>query len=214
VLLTISDTGVGMDDDVKRHMFEPFFTTKAPGKGTGLGLATCYGIIKQHGGAITVASEAGRGATFSIYLPCAAAPAAELAGHHETPAPARGSEVILVVEDEPSVRDLVSRVLRAHGYTVLEAADGDKALALADDYADPPIALLLTDVVMPQVGGLQLARRITARYPAIKVLFMSGYASDTFAHQGRLDPGVAFLQKPFAPSTLAHKVRAVLDGID
>jgi PAS domain S-box-containing protein len=212
VLLAISDTGVGMDAEVQSHLFEPFFTTKAAGKGTGLGLATCYGIVKQHGGAIGVYSEVDQGTTFKIYLPRAVAPLRDSPRREGVEGLPRGAETVLLVEDEVSVRALAARVLRAQGYTVLEAADGDEALALARELGGATIDLLLTDVIMPQTGGRALADRLVALLPSVKVLYMSGYTDDAIVHHGRLEPGIAFLHKPFSPAGLARKVREVLDA--
>jgi PAS domain S-box-containing protein len=212
VLLAISDTGIGIDAEVLSHLFEPFFTTKAAGKGTGLGLATCYGIVKQHGGSIGVYSEVGHGTTFKIYLPPVEASAEERAQRSEIDELPRGSETVLLVEDEMSVRTLAARVLRAQGYRVFEAANGDEALALVRDGGTTNIDLLLTDVIMPQIGGRALADRLAALLPGIKVLFMSGYTDDAIIHHGRLEPGIAFLHKPFSPTALVYKVREVLDA--
>jgi len=212
VLLAVSDTGVGMDAEVQAHAFEPFFTTKAIGKGTGLGLATCYGIVDQHGGHIWVYSEVGRGTTFKIYLPQVAEPATPASPPAEEHALPRGTETMLVVEDEADVRALVAQVLREQGYTVLEAVDGADAIRVVESYAPAAIDLLVTDVVMPHMGGKDAAAAITARYPTIKVLFMSGYTDGAIAHNGQLDEGVSFLPKPFTPAALIRKVREVLDG--
>lgn len=213
VLLSVSDTGVGMSEAVMSHMFEPFFTTKGPGKGTGLGLATCYGIVKQSGGHIWVYSEPGHGTTIKIYLPHADAPAEAPHQHDAAPDTLQyGAETILLVEDEQAIRDLVARVLRRQGYTVLEATNGAEALLVAAAYEDKPIDLLLTDVVMPQLGGQTLAAQLQGQYPGLKALFMSGYTGGAMINHSRFDPGIAFLQKPFSPTALAHKVRSVLDG--
>jgi two-component system, cell cycle sensor histidine kinase and response regulator CckA len=212
VMLVISDTGSGMDAAVQGHIFEPFFTTKAPGKGTGLGLATCYGIVKQHGGHIELYSKAGYGTTFKIYLPQVEESPDPLLPHDPVTAVPQGTEVALLVEDESLVRALVGRVLRELGYTVLEATNGEEALHTIHEYAGTPIELLITDVVMPRMGGKALAEQLMAVYPRIKVLFVSGYATDTITHHGRLEPGTNFLSKPFTPTALAHKVREVLDA--
>jgi len=213
VLLAVSDTGSGMDEATRAHLFEPFFTTKEIGRGTGLGLATVYGVVKQSGGHIWVYSEPDHGATFKIYLPrVAEAPeplaAAEPGGVR---AAARGSETILLVEDEQIVRSLARRVLTQQGYTVLEAPAGAEALAVSDAHAGE-IHLLLTDVVMPGIGGRELARQLAERRPRARVLYLSGYSDDAIVRHGLLDPGTFFLQKPFTPQALTRKVRQVLDA--
>jgi PAS domain S-box-containing protein len=213
VMLSVSDTGIGMDEHVRAHLFEPFFTTKEKGRGTGLGLATCYGIVKQHGGWIDVASAAGQGTAIDIYLPRVRLdPSATHAYYDEAQGLPRGNEIILLVEDEPAVRVLAARVLRAQGYVVLEAENGDEALSLARQRGRAALHLLLTDVVMPRMSGKALAERLTAEMPDLKVLFTSGYTNDTMVYQGAVDSGMAFLQKPFTPPLLARKVREVLDS--
>jgi signal transduction histidine kinase/CheY-like chemotaxis protein len=210
VRLVVRDTGIGMDAVTKAHIFEPFFTTKGPGKGTGLGLATVYGIVAQSGGVIGVESEPGQGAAFTIDLPHADAPPdprTEAAGAGRSP---QGSETVLLVEDEAAVRGLARDVLQRQGYTVLEAADGDEALRLGRQH-DGPIHLLVTDVVMPHMGGRELADQLTAGRREMKVLYMSGYADDAILQQGISQTGVAFLEKPFTAATLAARVREVLD---
>jgi two-component system, cell cycle sensor histidine kinase and response regulator CckA len=209
VLLAVSDTGVGMDAEVQSHVFEPFFTTKEQGKGTGLGLATCYGIVKQHGGFIWVYSEVGHGTTIKIYLP-RVYEAAEVHAHLDEQLVPYGTETVLLVEDELAVRMFTARVLQESGYTVLEASTGTEALELAQEYPGA-IQLVLTDVVLPQTSGKALAEQLTARYPTLKVLFMSGYPDDAMVHHGRLEVGIAFLHKPFSPAVLLRKVREVLD---
>ena len=210
-LLAISDTGVGMDAETIRQIFEPFFTTKGPEKGTGLGLATVYGIVKQSGGNIWVYSEPGQGATFKVYLPLVDEPL------EPRTAPARaveklgGSETILLVEDEASVRDLATRVLTHRGYRVLGARDGEEALRLVEQHAGP-IDLVLTDVVLPQMSGRELIGRLAPRVPNAAVLFMSGYTHNAIQHHGVLERGIEFLQKPFGPNDLARRVREVLDA--
>src|SRR5438046_1497274 len=210
VLLQVSDSGIGMDDEIQAHLFEPFFTTKPRGKGTGLGLATVYGIVRQSGGHIAVDSAPGRGATFRISLPRADAPLDPTDRPTPVTAPAAGSETILLVEDEHLVRLLARKVLERAGYRVLVAAGGAEALDLAERYAGP-IHLLLTDVVMPGMNGRELIRRLAPLRPDLRVLYMSGYADEAVAQHGVLDPGTAFLQKPFTPGGLADKVRGVLD---
>ncbi|MBI4877675.1 MAG: PAS domain S-box protein [Acidobacteria bacterium] len=208
VLLTVTDTGTGMDAETREHIFEPFFTTKETGKGTGLGLATVYGIVRQNGGWIAVRSEPGKGTTFRIYLPRAeAGPAKPDAA--PPPMELHGSETILVVEDQADVRRLATRVLEAHGYTTLQAGSGAEALQLVRDHAGP-IHLLLTDVVMPGMNGRELAGELTPRRPEMKVLLMSGYSESVVARRGVLDPGFTLLAKPFTSDELASAVRRVL----
>jgi two-component system cell cycle sensor histidine kinase/response regulator CckA len=212
VLLAISDTGTGMDEETQRRIFEPFFTTKEKGRGTGLGLATCYGIVKQHGGHIWPYSEVGHGSTFRIYLPQVDEPVEVRTRPDALGTLSHGTETVLLAEDETAVRVLAARVLRDRGYTVLEAADGDEALRLAQEHGDATIDLLLTDLVMPHLSGRALVEQVAGIYPGIKVLFISGYADNAVVHHGRIDAGVEFLHKPFSPSTLARKVREVLDS--
>jgi len=211
VLLTVSDTGVGMDPDVQAHIFEPFFTTKEVGKGTGLGLATCYGIVKQNHGSIWVHSEKGRGTTFRIYMPCAEA-VAEQREQIETGTTAvvQGNETVLLVEDELVVRDLAADALRRRGYQVVTAASGPEALDLVQQ-AVRPFDVLVTDIVMPQMNGQQLADLLLLRHPMLKVLFISGYSDLPRKHDGMLRPGMALLTKPFTPGQLVQRVRALLD---
>ena len=211
VRLTVSDTGSGMDAEVRGKIFEPFFTTKQRGKGTGLGLATVYGIVKQSGGHIAVASEPEKGSTFQVYLPQAAGEISAAAREKPAPAPsAQGSETILLVEDEEAVRDLLREVLQGKGYRVLEARDGFEALRLSTGHSGS-IDLLLTDVIMPKMNGRELAERLKPERPKTKVLYMSGYTDNAIVHRGVLEDGTAFLQKPFTPETLAQKVREILD---
>jgi two-component system, cell cycle sensor histidine kinase and response regulator CckA len=210
-ILTVTDTGIGMSDEVRSHAFEPFFTTKEHGKGTGLGLATAYGIVKQSDGYITVDSEPGRGTTFRIYFPRAAG-AAAASGRGERPMLSpRGTETILLVEDKSGVRRLSRTILEAQGYIVLEAASGDEALEVARAHAGE-IHLVATDVVMPGMSGRVLWDRLRVVRPDPRVLFMSGYTDDAITRHGVLEPGIAFLQKPFTPFGLAQKVREVLDA--
>src|SRR5438552_3078339 len=211
VMLAMSDTGSGMSEEVKARTFEPFFTTKEPGKGTGLGLATVYGIVKQSSGYIWVYSEVGKGTTFKVYLPRVAEPAETLAAAPRAPKPRGGTETVLLVEDDELVRALARRVLARAGYQVLEASNGGGALLAAERHQGP-VHLMVTDVVMPGLNGRELAARLKPLRPDMKVLYVSGYTDRAIAHQGVLEPGVAFLEKPFAPDALARKVREVLDG--
>jgi two-component system cell cycle sensor histidine kinase/response regulator CckA len=210
VLLAVSDTGVGMDERTKSQVFEPFFTTKESGKGTGLGLSTVYGIVKQSGGYIWVYSEPGKGSTFKVYIP-------RTEERVEDPRKAvppvedlRGEKTVLVVEDEESILKLASAVLGGYGYAVLAAPGGEEALRVAAEH-DGEISLLLTDVVMPGMGGRKLYERILRQRPKIKVLYMSGHTDDAIVRRGVLDPGTPFLQKPFSPISLARKVKEVLE---
>jgi two-component system, cell cycle sensor histidine kinase and response regulator CckA len=210
VALSIADTGSGMDAETKARLFDPFFTTKEAGKGTGLGLSTVYGIVKQSGGHIAVDSEVGRGTTFRIYLPRALAAVRASARTHALSMRPGGTETILVVEDEEELRRLANRILGRAGYSVLTAADGEEALQICKRHQGP-IHLLLTDVVMPKMGGRELATRIVVERPTLKVLYTSGYTDDAIAHHGVLDPGVRFVAKPVTPAELTRKVREVLD---
>ncbi len=211
VLLRVADTGSGMDAETMAHLFEPFFTTKELGKGTGLGLATVYGVVKQSGGYIAVESEPGRGAAFSIYLPRVRGSAELGEAGPDRPGSLEGNETILLVEDEGAVRTVACQSLRRLGYTVLEAADGGAAMLVARRQ-ETPIAILVTDVVMPGMDGAALADRLRADHPGLKVLLMSGYAYDVALQQAALEPGLHFLQKPFTPEVLARRVRDVLDA--
>jgi nitrogen-specific signal transduction histidine kinase len=208
VQLTVSDTGCGMTAEVQAHLFEPFFTTKEPGKGTGLGLSIVYGIVTQAGGKILVYSEAGKGSTFKVFFP-----KLQAAGDFEDMAPASqpprsGTESILIVEDEKGIRDYMRAALGARGYTLLDAADGVEAMEVARNYRGE-INLLLTDVIMPQMGGPQLAGRLRELRPGIKVLYMSGYSE--LRMEGDLGPGEKMIQKPFSPTAIAGSVREILD---
>ncbi len=210
VLLAISDTGTGIEEAIRLHIFEPFFTTKEKGRGTGLGLATVYGIVKQAGGHIWLYSEPGKGTTFKIYLPRSLETSQALATPEVFRVLPGGTETLLLVEDEPAVRALAASALRGRGYTVLEAANGAEALRTAQDHAEE-VALLITDVVMPLLGGKELADRLQATRPDMKVLYVSGYTENTVVHHGVLEPGISFLSKPFTPASLARKVRDILD---
>jgi len=209
VMLSVTDTGAGMDEATMSHIFEPFFTTKGPGKGTGLGLATVYGIVSQTGGGISVESEPGKGSIFRIYLPVESAPV----DYTRVPlAPIEKSdnfETVLVVEDEEIVRELVCEVLEHQGYNVICARDGIEALRVADEF-DGEIHLLVTDVIMPQMNGHELAAKLCALRPDMKVLYVSGYSDTDIDDHGTLDPRHELLQKPFTPQTLARKIHEVI----
>jgi CheY-like chemotaxis protein len=210
VMMAIADTGTGMNEHVKSHLFEPFFTTKPLGQGTGLGLATCFGIVKQNAGHIEVHSELGSGTTFELYFPQVQAKV-EPSRVRITPAEsAGGGETVLLVEDEQVVRELAVVILREKGYAVVEAVNGEEGLRLARQH-DGKIDLVLTDVVMPIMGGKEMADVLRTSHPDTKVLFTSGYADNALMHQGVLPPGISFLQKPYLTATLTRKVREVLD---
>jgi two-component system cell cycle sensor histidine kinase/response regulator CckA len=212
VMLAVSDTGVGMDEETRSRVFEPFFTTKEPGKGTGLGLSTVYGTVKQSGGNIFVYSELGKGTTIKVYLPRVDQPKKKRSTTVRAPGSMTGDETILVVEDERAVRDLTSRILKRLGYEVIDTANGDDALALLGD-RDRSVDMLLTDVVLPgSMQGNEVAEAVRLLYPRLPVLYMSGYTRDAIVHAGRLDEGVNYLEKPFTPDGLAHRVREVLDS--
>jgi CheY-like chemotaxis protein len=210
-MLAVTDTGSGMDEETRSHLFEPYFTTKGNGKGTGLGLSTVHGIVRQSGGHIWAYSEPGRGTTFRIYLPrIDAVPEAPRAAEHRVPPP-RGTETILVAEDDEAIRNLARRILESGGYTVIARRDGGEALAASDAHAGP-VHLLITDVVMQTMGGTDLAASLVARRPGTRVLYMSGYSDETIVYHGGLAPDAPYLEKPFAPDQLLRKVREVLDG--
>ena len=211
ILLSVSDTGAGMDRETQSRIFEPFFTTKEKGKGTGLGLSTVYGIVKQGGGYIFAQSEPGCGTTFRIYLPRVADPADSPRVDKHAQAAAGGSETVLLVEDEESVRELVRETLKTRGYRVIEASDGIAGMRVSEEYQGN-IEILITDVVMPGMSGRELAKRVAAARPNIRVLYLSGYTEDAIIHEGALEPGTGFLQKPFTLQVLARKVREVLQG--
>jgi CheY-like chemotaxis protein len=211
VRMTVTDTGVGIPRDVQAHIFEPFFTTKAVGKGTGLGLSTVYGIIKQSGGDIDVYSEVGHGTTFKIYLPCVDENVQRAKWTDDRSESLTGTETILVVEDEGTVRSLVREILEGCGYRVLEAAGGHEALSICEAYTQQ-IHLLLTDVIMPKMGGVQLSERVKEMLPDIRTLFMSGYTDDSITDRGLIEETESFIEKPFTPDELSSKVRSVLDA--
>jgi PAS domain S-box-containing protein len=212
VMLTVSDTGTGMTQEVKARMFEALFTTKPSGKGTGLGLATCQTIVQQSGGHIDVDSEVGKGTSFKIYFPQVDKPLAVAAGRGQTGPLPRGTETLLLVEDEASVRHLAWKVLESLGYRVLRANNGQEGLRVARECKGQPVHLVITDVIMPQMNGKVMAEWLKTTYPEIKVLFTSGYTDDAISQHGVLEPGVAFLPKPYTTATLARKVRAMLDN--
>lgn len=212
VVLAVSDSGCGMDSETQAHIFEPFFTTKGEGKGTGLGLAMVYGIVKQSGGSVWVYSEVGRGTTFKVYLPQVNEKVTAQVSRPPQPVLTRGWETILLVEDEEPVRSLVRSVLEAGGYVVLEARHGEDALVVAEMHKGP-IQLLVTDVVMPEMSGPELAEHLAPFHREMKVLYMSGYTEGSIQHHGLLAPVTAYLPKPFTPETLARKVREVLNTL-
>jgi len=200
-----------MDAEVMAHIFEPYFTTKAPGQGTGLGLATCLGIVQQYAGFIHVESEPGEGSRFEVFLPYASGLAARVDESQSDDQPEGGLETILVVEDEPMVRQLAARILRDYGYTVFEAGNGHEAQQVVTTLAGAPVHLLLTDLVMPGMSGVELATWFQTRYPGASILFMSGYARQL--PDGVDNPTIAFLQKPFSRHTLLTQVRRLLDAV-
>jgi CheY-like chemotaxis protein len=211
VMLAVEDTGCGMDSKTQLRIFDPFFTTKEVGKGTGLGLATVYGIVKQTGGYIWVYSEVDHGSVFKIYLPRIEKTLQPVEQKAADLPVLKGWETILFAEDSESLREMGREYLQSIGYTVLPAASGKEALQQAKDFGKT-IHLLVTDVVMPELNGPDLARQIVALRPEIKVIFTSGYTSETLAQRGSLDPSVAYIQKPYRPKALARRIREVLDG--
>jgi CheY-like chemotaxis protein len=206
-MLAVSDTGVGMDAEVRSRLFEPFFTTKEQGKGSGLGLSTVYGIIRQSGGQITVYSQVGCGTIFEVYLPRMQEPAT--AQSRAIMVPPKGSETVLLVDDEEGVRKLVCAVLQSSGYSVIEASSGQSALAAFEKNAHK-IDLVLTDVVMPQMDGFELVQRLVEKSPDVKILFMSGYRDSPIGNS-TTNPNRPFLHKPFTPDVLLARVREILD---
>jgi CheY-like chemotaxis protein len=211
VKLSVSDNGGGMDKETLAHVFEPFYTTKEFGKGTGLGLATVYGAVKQNNGYINIYSELGIGTTFTIYLPSCESKDGDTFTEVENEVPQKGNETILLVEDEPAILNITTIILSKKGYNVLAAETPGKALQLAREHTGV-IHLLMTDVVMPEMNGRDLAKNMLSIYPGMKRLFMSGYTADVIAHHGVLDEGVHFIQKPFNMKVLAEKLREVLDS--
>jgi signal transduction histidine kinase len=212
VMVAITDSGCGMDEATQARIFEPFFTTKEPGKGTGLGLATVYGIVKQSGGHIWVYSQLGHGTTFKLYFPVADAPAVNREQRPSENSKLRGNETILLVEDDAALRALARSVLQMYGYKVMEAEGPAEAIRLSEIYTGP-IDVLLTDVVLPQLNGKRLSELLTPQRPEMKVLFMSGYTDDAVIRQGILEAGVNFIQKPFVPAALSAKIREVLQPL-
>ncbi len=209
-MLSVTDTGIGMTEEVKAHIFEAFFTTKPSGKGTGLGLATCQTIVQQSGGHIDVTSELGKGSTFRIYFPRVDQPAAEAAAIPSGTV-RRGTETLLLVEDERAVRHMARRVLAAQGYEVLTAVNGQDGLHVARQHKGSPIRLVIADIVMPLMDGKVMAEWLKTAYPDLKILFTSGYLDHTIEQEGVAEPGLSFLAKPYTPATLARKVLDMLD---
>ena len=210
VVMTVSDTGIGMDEETQKHIFEPFFTTKGIDEGTGLGLSTIYGIVKQNDGFIWVYSEPGQGTTFKVYLPKVKADV-KAEEKEQTPVENLGvSETVFIVEDDDSLRNLAQKALQQHGYRVLTAENGEDALRISKEH-EGAIDLMITDVVMPKMGGKETAERLQPLHPQMKVIYMSGYTDESIVHHGVLAPGLNFLEKPFSPEGLARKVREVLD---
>jgi signal transduction histidine kinase len=211
VQLVVSDTGTGIDAETRKHMFEPFFTTKERGKGTGLGLSMVFGIVKQSGGNIWVYSEPGKGTSFKIYFPRVYESLEEAAKRPATDVLPRGSETILVVEDEAMIREIISLTLADHGFSVLLAQDGEEAFRICSGHKGP-IHLLLSDVILPKMSGREAAHQLISQRPDMRVLYMSGYTANAIVHHGVLEPGLAFLQKPFSPAALLAKVREILSA--
>ena len=211
VSLSVTDTGCGMSEEVQAHVFEPFFTTKAVGSGTGLGLATVYGIVRQSGGSVWAYSEPGQGATVEVYLPRSESRVLEEAVRPAAPTDTRGSETILLAEDEESLRRLTARMLETRGYEVIAAGTATEAVRIAEEQGRE-IDLLLTDLIMPELSGGELAKQVRTVAPGVRVLFMSGYADDVMTSKGALEPGAPFLEKPFSAHGLAAKVRETLDA--
>ena len=210
VMLAVSDTGIGMDKETQEHIFEPFYTTKEIGKGTGLGLSTVYGIVKQSNGFIWAYSEPGQGSTFKIYLPKAKGGVVSEKKEQHLVTELGGSETVLIVEDDDSLRKLARIVLKQRGYKVLEAENGEDALKVSEAH-DGLIDLLITDVVMPKMSGKETVERLQPLYPQMKVIYMSGYTDDAIVHHGVLASGLNFLEKPFTLEGLARKVREILN---
>jgi two-component system, cell cycle sensor histidine kinase and response regulator CckA len=210
VRLSVNDSGVGMSEETQKHLFEPFFTTKERGKGTGLGLSTVYGIVQQSSGSVLVTSDVDKGTTFDIFLPMVREIEDDNREVYVKAAAKGGNETVLIVEDEDVVRNMLSRALTGYGYTVIEAGNGNEALSLLSDRRRSRIDLLITDVIMPEMSGEALARKIVEKDPGVKVLYISGYTNDAVVHHGVLDKGVQFLQKPFTPQSLAAKVLDIL----
>ncbi len=211
VLLAVNDTGHGMDEETLEHIFDPFYTTKEVGKGTGLGLSTVYGIVKQSEGHIWAYSEPDHGTTFKIYLPAIEETEKLQENLPEKKDPTSGTETVLLVEDEESLRKMAGKILEGYGYSVIEAANGNDALSVIEKAGHSKFDCLVTDVIMPQMGGKELAEKLLKKYPALKILFVSGYTENAIDHDGVFDEGVSFLQKPFTPQELAQNIRKLLD---
>ncbi len=212
VLLSVRDTGIGMTAEIKARLFEAFFTTKPKGKGTGLGLATCLTIVKQSNAHIVVESEPGQGATFKVYFPRVEQPLAASSRRHPSGELARGTETILIVEDEALLRSITSSALESQGYIVLQAGSGQEGLRVATEHKGPPISLVITDLVMPQMSGTEMVEKLKPNFPDLRILFTSGYTADAISHHGVLNSGIAFLPKPYTLAALTGKIREVLDA--